>query len=619
MCGIVGYLSNKKIPLKNNLLKMQHRGPDSTGEYHFNSNAIHGGLGHVRLSIIDLHSHANQPFSYLDRYTIVFNGEIYNFIELKKELKTHNYNFSTSSDTEVLIAAYDYYKEKVFDYLHGMFAFAIYDKVHNKLICARDHLGIKPLYYYFNIKEKKFFFASELKTLFSFSDVPKKISKDSISEFLINGWLYEPDTGFENIFKVMPGAYIEYNLQTSTIKNEIYFDVSNEQRLRDIVKTENIEKLIDNSINIQCRSDVPLGLFFSGGVDSTIIASKVTNPNCLTAKYDKGALKDSGIASDYDYSMKIAEKLNLNISSIELEQEDFSIKKIKSIVRCTEEPIADFTYQISEKISFKAREKGYKVMLSGMGADEIFGGYPRYRFIAYKRLFSFIAIGIKPFKGLIKKFKKFDKKIDRFFLFTKEKNFIDSYSSLIVGFSNKEVGMLVKKQNSLLSYHNKLNQYLEKVKNKSNFKKAFYLDLYGFLSHNFTITDKSSMQASIEVRVPLVNKFLLVKNFYEDENKLLDFKIMKKQLKNILKIILPKNIINRKKTGFNPPMDIIINSLGKATMISIIKEGTLNKYIHLDYIYLLIENHFNQKDNNTYKLWIILYLNYWIEENETNN
>lgn len=615
MCGIVGYLSNEKIGLNEGLLKMEHRGPDAYGEYHFNSNNTYGGLGHVRLSIIDLNTHANQPFEYLDRYTMVFNGEIYNFIELKNELESNGYTFSTSSDTEVLIAAYDYHKEKVFDYLDGMFAFAIYDSVEEKLICARDHLGIKPLYYYFDQSTKKLFFASELKVLFSFDDVPRKIAKELIPEFLINGWLYEPDTGFEEIFKVMPGAYIEYALKADTFKEEIYFDVSDEAKYQDMLENKNIETLIDNSIKIQCRSDVPLGLFFSGGVDSTVIAAKVDNPSCLIAKYEEKDLKESGIASDYEYGMAIAKELDLNIEPIQLKEEDFSVETIKNIVQCTEEPIADFTYQISEKISFKAREKGYKVMLSGMGADEVFGGYPRYKLIAYKKLFTSLAIVLKPFRKFVKKFYK---KVDRVFLFAQEKEFIDAYSSLIVGFSNKEVESLVKRPNYLKKYHGKMHRYLEKVKNKSSLKKALYLDLYGFLSHNFTVTDKSSMQASIEVRVPLVNKFLLIKNFYEDEKRLLDLKVTKKQLKNILNGLLPQEIINRKKTGFNPPMDVIINSLGEEKILHIVNEGYLKRYIDLDYIYILVEEHFKQVDNHTYKLWIILYLNYWIEENEVN-
>lgn len=616
MCGIVGYLSNTKLPLENNLSSIKHRGPDASGKYFCKSNEKNIGLGHVRLSIIDLDSHANQPFEYIGRYIMVFNGEIYNYIEIKKELVKNNYKFSTSSDTEVLIAAYDYYKESVFDYLDGMFAFCIYDKLENKLICARDHMGIKPLYYYYNKENHEFYFASELKSLFKFSEVPKVISQNSICEFLINGWLYEPDTGFENVFKVMPGGFLEYNLNTFEFKNEIYFDVTKEKKILDDVKNKSIENLIDNSINIQCRSDVPLGVFFSGGVDSTIIASNVNNPACLTAKYDEKDIKDSGIGNDYAYSVEIAQKLDLDITPIQLEQEAFTINTIRNIVKYTEEPIADFTYQISERISFKAREKGYKVMLSGMGADEIFGGYPRYKVVKYKKIFSFIAFVLKPFRQIIKKFKKIEKIVDRFFAFVEEQDFVFAYSGLIVGFSKNEVENLIKDENSLKDYHNKISSYLNNVKDCTDFKKAFYLDLYGFLSHNFIVTDKSSMQASIELRVPLINKYLLVKNFYEKDNILLDFWSTKKQLKNILRKILPNKIIDRKKTGFNPPMDRLIKSLGKEKIIDIIAKGRLNSYINIAYIYDIIEEHFTNKNNNTYKLWIILYLNYWIEENE---
>ena len=616
MCGIVGYIGNKQISLDSHLSLIKHRGPDARGEFYSESNDKYIGLGHVRLSIIDLDNHANQPLEYLNRYHIVFNGEIYNYIEIKKELLKNNYIFSTSSDTEVLVAAYDYYREDVFDYLDGMFAFSIYDKLENKLICARDHLGIKPLYYYYNQEKNDFYYASELKSLFAFVDVPKRIDRNGICEFLINGWLYEPDTGFEHVFKVMPGAYIEYNLNTFKVKNEIYFDVTKEKKTLNIVRKKNLEKLIDESIDIQCRSDVPLGVFFSGGVDSTVIVSKVDNPVCLTAKYNQDDINNSGIGNDYIYSMEISNELNLNIIPICLEEEDSSIKTIKEIVKNTEEPIADYTYKISEKISYKAREEGYKVMLSGMGADEIFAGYPRYKMVKYKKYFTFIALLIKPFRKVIKKFKKIEKVVDRFFEFTEEKDFIFRYSSLIVGFSKNEVKTLIKNQDYLDCYHNKISAYLRKVENRSDFKKAFYLDLYGFLSHNFTVADKSSMQASIELRVPLVNKYLLVKNFNEDENKLYDLFTTKKQLKDILRKILPDKTIDRKKTGFNPPMDNIIKNLGQEKIIEIIDNGKLSKYINTEYIYDLIDQHFRNENNNTYKLWIVIYLNYWIEENE---
>ena len=616
MCGIVGYISEQNFDIKTNLEIINHRGPDSLKSVFYLYNEKNIGLGHVRLSIIDVDSHANQPFDFQDKYTLIFNGEIYNYLELREYLKEKGYIFCTNSDTEVLISAYDYFQEKVFEHLDGMFAFCIYDKVKNKIIVARDHLGIKPVYYYYDEKSNELFFASELKALFEFKSVPKKISSEAICEYLFNGWLYEPHTGFENVFKIMPGSFIEYDLKLQEKKSKIYFDVANEEENSKIFKNKHIEELIDDSIMKQCRSDVPLGVFFSGGIDSTVIANKVNNPKCLSAKYDKIDIKNSGIGDDYIYSKKIAEILNLDIEPIKLKNEKFDLDIIKHIVNSTEELNADFTYSISEKISKKARLKNYIVMLSGMGADEIFGGYPRYKVVKYKRFYKFISYLLIPFKNIIKKNKSLNKKVDRFFNSINENDFIYSYSSLIGSFSKSEIEKIIKEKNQIQKYHDKINKFLDKVKTKTDFKKAFYLDLYGFLSHNFIVADKSSMQASIEMRVPLINKELVVKNFYENENKLLDFFHTKKQLKKILYKVLPKEIINRKKTGFNPPMDNLIKDIGKDNFLKIIKSGALEKYINLEYIEILIYNHFNNLDNNTYKLWQILFLHFWILENE---
>lgn len=513
MCGIVGYISEQNFDIKTNLEIINHRGPDSLKSVFYLYNEKNIGLGHVRLSIIDVDSHANQPFDFQDKYTLIFNGEIYNYLELREYLKEKGYIFCTNSDTEVLISAYDYFQEKVFEHLDGMFAFCIYDKVKNKIIVARDHLGIKPVYYYYDEKSNELFFASELKALFEFKSVPKKISSEAICEYLFNGWLYEPHTGFENVFKIMPGSFIEYDLKLQEKKSKIYFDVANEEENSKIFKNKHIEELIDDSIMKQCRSDVPLGVFFSGGIDSTVIANKVNNPKCLSAKYDKIDIKNSGIGDDYIYSKKIAEILNLDIEPIKLKNEKFDLDIIKHIVNSTEELNADFTYSISEKISKKARLKNYIVMLSGMGADEIFGGYPRYKVVKYKRFYKFISYLLIPFKNIIKKNKSLNKKVDRFFNSINENDFIYSYSSLIGSFSKSEIEKIIKEKNQIQKYHDKINNFLVKVGKETDFKKAFYLDLYGFLSHNFIVADKSSMQASIEMRVPLINKELVIKNF----------------------------------------------------------------------------------------------------------
>ena len=318
----------------------------------------------------------------------MFNGEIYNFKELRYDLEKLGYSFETSSDTEVLIACYDAYQESMLKYLDGMFAFSIYDELENLVFIARDHLGIKPIYYFINNESESFYFSSELKSLFNFNQVKREIDPNAIGEFLFNGWLYEPDTGFKNVKKIFPGSFMKIHLESNKIEHLKYFDVKNENSLKKLVKNKSIEKLIDDSIKLQCNSDVPLGAFFSGGVDSTVIANNVKDVKCLSAKYSKDYLLSGGVGDDSYYTNIIKDKLDLEVFGVELEDDDYTLKRLKSIVRKNEELNSDFTYSISEKISFAAKQKNFKVMLSGMGADELFGGYPRYKVLKYKVLFN---------------------------------------------------------------------------------------------------------------------------------------------------------------------------------------------------------------------------------------
>jgi len=612
MCGIVGYISNSSIDLKSNLNLMNHRGPDASKSKVSRHNKLYIGLGHCRLSIIDLDEKSDQPFNFKDKYEIIFNGEIYNFIELRNELIKQGYVFNTKSDTEVLITAYDFYGMNLFDHLNGMYAFAILDKINNKVILARDHLGIKPLYYF--LDKKKLFFASELKSLFNFKSVKKKISKYDITEFLFNGWLYEPNTGFQNIIKIMPGEALVYDLISENTEKIIYFDVINDNN--NIAHEKTTNELIERSLDIQCRSDVPLGIFFSGGVDSTVIASKVKEAKCITARYNNNDLIHSGMGNDYDYSMKIANKTNLDMSTVTLPKTIYTVDEIKRIVKLNEELISDFTFQISEMLAYEAKSKGFKVMLSGMGADELYGGYPRYKLVKYKTIFKIISYFIYPFRFFLNKFSSFNKKTDRFFSFLSEKNFIFSYSSLVGYFNKTEIEKIIIDRSTISIFKNKISKLLEKVSNESDFKKAFYLDLYGFLPHNFIVADKSSMQASIELRVPLVNKHILYENFRKQDSFFINILNLKKPLKKILMGLFSKSIINRKKTGLNPPLEPFFNVFDCETLKKVLKDGPLKNFLKLDYVFSLVDEHYQKKKNNTYKLWQLLYLNFWIEENE---
>ena len=615
MCGIVGYISHKSLDISKNLESIKHRGPDHTGYKEYDCSGMKIGFGHNRLSIIDLDKKANQPFEFFKKYSLIYNGEIYNYLELRDYLISKGYSFITKSDTEVLISCYDYFGDEFLKYLDGMFAFAIFDKVKSRLIIARDHIGIKPIYYHYSPQDNNLFFGSELKSLFLFKKVPKQICKEMITEFLFNGWLYEPDTGFKEVIKIPPGCFLDYHFKEKNIRLIKYFDISDTSTFKKI--DNKIEDLIDQSIEKQCRSDVSLGAYFSGGVDSSIIVSKIKKIKCLSASYDKKSLVNSGMGNDYEFVKKIKKILDLKVEKVTLEDKEISIDSLKTIVEKIEELNADFTYRISEKISKAAQNKNFKVMLSGMGADELFGGYPRYRLTKFRIFFKFIKLILIPLSPFFRFMKSLNKKIERFNSFLDEEDFALSYSSLVGSFSFNEIYSLVKDKNSLNDYKNKINNLLDNVRDQTSFKKAFYLDIYGFLSHNFIIGDKSSMQASIEMRVPLANKELLIKNFYEQENNLLNIFSNKIQLKKILYSILPRNIVNRKKTGFNPPLDNLINSYGEENIRILLLNSKLTAYLEKDPILKILSNHFCNVKNNTYKIWQLIYLALWLDYAET--
>ena len=611
MCGIVGYISRNKNKLDKNLALMKHRGPDASEVYYTEQL----GLGHVRLSIVDTKEEANQPFRLQnENYIMVYNGEVYNFKELRTRLIMKNHTFSTTSDTEVLLVMYIEYGVEMLKYLDGMFAFSIFDKTKNILFCARDHLGIKPFYYSLNEIDKEFYFASELSALFVFP-IEKSIDKNAITEFLFNGWLYEPNTGFANIYKIQPGEYIQIDLDDFTVTKELYFDISNEETVEK--QERNIENIIEESVGLQSYNEVKIGNFFSGGIDSTVIASLLDKDvKNLTVKYDESDVESAGIEDDAYYANKIATELNLDIDYISIGDKMSPLEKIQYVAENTDDLVSDFTFIATEEISRESKERNYKIMLSGMGADELFCGYPRYTMVNYENRFRFLATLMRPLYPLLKNNKSIAKKIDRFFSYFSAKSFGIAYSQLLGYFSYDEINVLVKEQASIKTYENKISTMLNKVQDKSKLKKAMYLDIYGFLSHNFMISDKASMQHSIELRVPLATKDILQKNFYSLDTKLLNFKKTKLQLRDFLYKIIPKKYVDRKKAGFNPPLDQIIYDIGESEILSILKESAVNDYLKIEIVHNLIKEHFLRKVNNTYKIWQILYLHFWIEHSK---
>ena len=375
MCGIFGIINysnslNLKDDLKSLAKQMHHRGPDD--ESYFIDG--HVGIGMKRLSIIDLTT-GNQPFFSSDsKVILVLNGEIYNYKKLKIDLIKKGYKFRSDSDVEVLVFLYEEYGLDCIKYINGMFSFALVDLSKKLIWLVRDRLGIKPLYYYHD--NERFIFSSELSGISNL--VKSKINDSAILDYLAFSYIPAPKSIYENIFKVLPAEQIVVGTKNKNISQSFYWQLKDFENLELTQKQadNNLDKLISKTVDEQMMSDVPIGIFLSGGLDSSIITSyastKSKNPiNTFTIDFKNKLSKDSFFANlvskninSCHYSIKVDSKMQLNT--------------IDEIVGFMDEPMSDSAIVPTYIISKFAKEKGIKVLLSGAGGDEIFGGYNRY-------------------------------------------------------------------------------------------------------------------------------------------------------------------------------------------------------------------------------------------------
>ncbi|MGG7094079.1 asparagine synthase (glutamine-hydrolyzing) [Shewanella indica] len=610
MCGISGFFSfsDHSEDLHKSLTMTSHRGPDSSGTYKLSKNGVHVGLGHNRLSILDLSDNASQPMKHPDGVVLVFNGEIYNYSELKKKYLSH-VDFCSASDTEVLLNLYMEFGCKAFAMLEGMFSFSILDERTNCLYLVRDSLGIKPVYYVHN--DEGFAFCSEIKGLAQYSFVDKVISSQQVYEFLNSGFVYEPNTGFEYIVKVPPSSFLLIDIDSGEIEVEEYTPIIHKNN------ELNLENELRQAVKRQLVSDVPLGVFFSGGIDSSILAMHAEDSELIFAEYSADASSDL----DKQYSEEISSHLCKKLTKVSIKDDekdlDSLLEQIRFVVRGTEEPISDYTFWSTYKLSRAAKESGYTVMLSGMGGDELYAGYPRYFILKYKGV-------IKLFFPFINAFYKmgffpgsFDKKMTRLRTFANDNNFASSYTRLVGYFSEKDINQLYKSdiEQERKEFLKKLDYILDKSNSADPIKKAQHLDKFGFLSHNLSVSDKASMLASIELRVPLLSESLVSIAQKLPSKKMVNGFSGKLPLLECLYKKLPKRLFARPKTGFNPPLDTLINNLGKDELKRQLLSDTMLSAFNSDYMNGLIDEHFLGLSNNSYKLWQLVYLKFWLEEN----
>ncbi len=551
MCGIYGLLNINEGQIKNSYIdtlsnQMIYRGPDDRGDVIKDSWAI----GMRRLSIIDI-SGGQQPISnFKQDIHLVANGEIYNYKELRKKLQKLGYDFKTKSDVEVILHLYQEYQYEAIHHLNGMFAFAIYDERTSTLWIARDRLGIKPLF--FGWKDDCFGFSSELTGLARIFEA--NISEISIIDYLFYSYIPAPKTIYEGISKLNPGE--EIILSDGKLTKNKYWQCTNNKNNEISIDeaSATLDDLLMDSIQMQMISDVPLGVFLSGGIDSSAIAlyAAATLDNIaletFTIDFKDKKSKDTYFANE----MSTLLKTKHNVITVTAEDQ---FNCLDELIDSMDEPMSDSAIVPTYLLSKKAREKGMKVMLSGAGGDEIFGGYARH-FPKNKFSAGWFASLPKPFRkvssylfGIINKSHK-----TRFM--KSSRNFIGSISG--VNFEFLYHGLKSK------IHYDKMLEKIDKEYSRASSLSShslMHIDVGDYLPNNIlSLTDKATMIASVEGRVPLLDHRIVEFIFSIDEKINILNGEEKGLFKKILKNRLPAELFSRKKEGFNAPINSWVQS-----------------------------------------------------------
>ena len=605
MCGFVGFCDdskNKKKIIRDMADIIKHRGPDSDGYYVDNNIA----LGFRRLSIIDLDKGSQPIFNEDKDKVIVFNGEIYNYKEIREELKSKGHKFSTNTDTEVILHGYEEYKEDILNKLRGMFAFVIYDIKEKSLFGARDFYGIKPFYYYYD--NENFLFGSEIKSFLGSPNFKKELNKDMLSQYLTFQCSIGEDTFFKNTYKLLPGHYFIYKDKELEIKKyyEVKLEPNDDKSLEEWVS--GIREVIDNSVLAHKVSDVEVGSFLSSGVDSSLIAKLSSVDKTFTVGYDNKKY------SEIDYAKEFSDKINVSNVSKKISKEEY-FKEFSNVQYYMDEPLADASAVMLYFLS-KTASKHVKVCLSGEGADEIFGGYniyhEPYSVSWYNKIPYFIrkCIGILvyPFRN----YTGFN------FLYRRSKKIEDRYIGNAFIFEPNDAKKIVNFNYGNKTYKDFTKSYYDKVSDLDVVTKMQYIDFNFWLIYDILLkADKMSMAKSLEVRVPYLDREVI-----EYASKLPSkYKIVGNETKyafrKVAKEELADKVADKKKLGFPVP---IREWLKEDDVYQEVKNMFLESgyFFKQKKIIKLLDVHKAGKRDNSRKIWTIytfffLYQEYFIK------
>jgi len=604
MCGIVGFNWQDEKKIRSLACLLEHRGPEQEG-FHVRDGV---SIGHKRLRIIDLSEKGRQPIYNEDRTVCIsYNGEIFNFQELRDELEKAGHKFESKTDTEVLVHGYEEWGTGLLEKINGQFAFCIFDKTKNIFFIARDRLGIKPLYYYCD--QKRFIFGSELK-VFLKSDIERQISKKALDYYLLFGNTPSGQSILENVKKVLPGTYIIYDLTAQKIKEDKRYwtlTFSQDASLSKEELKEQIIQRLDQSVKMQLISDVPLGAFLSGGVDSSIIVALmrkyVKDLNTFSIKFDIPGYDES------KYAKIISDRFQTKHHEIEFNAE--SVKDlISELPYYYDEPFGDPS-MIPTCLVSRVAKKHVTVSLSGTGGDELFAGYPRYiELRVLKQLNHLPAIAKKLLSSSLLALNvllRNDKlnKLQTFIGPTEDiwALYLKLFSYM---FRDKYEQMEKLAEFSYLKMHFK---YDDDVTNALNFDINEYLP-----DCLLTKEDRASMAVSLEVRVPFLDH-TLVEFAAKIPSRL---KIKRTDKKHILKKafsdILPRRILYRRKQGFSVPLvHYFRNELKDFAYKEIFDSGEFD-YYDKNFLENLWRKHQKGYADYSRLFWSIIMFNLWYKK-----
>ncbi len=618
MCGITGYYSpsgrftGDLLRVANE--KLSHRGPDAGGIF---TEGI-AGLGHRRLSIIDLSENANQPmFSTNGRFVIVFNGEVYNFKEIKLEILNERpgFQFKTNSDTEVILEAFSIWREQIANKLNGMFAIAIYDKEEGSLFLLRDRIGIKPIYYYWDGKD--FFFASELKAIKALGKaINFELNKEALPYFFHLGFIPEPHSIYKNIYKFPSGHYLILNRAQllCTPYWEPTAKIEHEKITNEHTAKKQLKELITSSVRYRMISDVSFGTFLSGGVDSSLVTAVAQSISNEPVKTFSIGFSEQGY-SESEFAAQVSKYLKTDHHTFEVSQQD-ALDMVAGLDEIYDEPFAE-TSSIPTLLVSKLARKYVTMTLSGDGGDELFMGYgehiwaqrlsnPIYSLMR-KPIAMALDLGDQRMKRAAQHFKAYSVLNYESNIFSQEQNF----------FFEKELSLLlcqnITDNLNFTPRHGNLKRTITPVEKQAIF------DLMVYLKDDLLVkVDRATMKYSLETRVPLLDYRIVEFALNLDQSLKIKGKTAKYLLKEVLYDYIPREYFNRPKKGFSIPLHKWLRKDLKQYADTYITKSMCERYGIVNWSYAERVLHCFYKEGLDFyfnRVWAILCIHKYMEAN----